>query len=185
MQHVTACAWLLFAITASEGAFQGWQQAALHSHPGQISNHLWSQWHLQVPHRVWLSYDNLLHAAAILHYCVPLSSYSVLAVTVYLLTGSINPVVSSEIVTLCAGVSNPGSSSNDPSICCRQETKECSWTSDGSASCSKAKARVSNCPTTISSGTGSTTLWYRVTFRSLTRSDYGTTCLAISKSLVL
>ena len=73
-----------------------------------------------------------------------------LAATVYLLAGGLTPAVSTEIETVCAGVSNPGSSSNDLSICCRQEAKDCSWTFDGSASCSKAKAHVSNCPTTIS-----------------------------------
>ena len=47
-----------------------------------------------------------------------------LAATVYLLAGGLTPAVSSEIETVCAGVSNPGSSSNDLSICCRQEAKD-------------------------------------------------------------
>ena len=75
----------------SQGALQGRQQAALHSHPGQIRNHLWSLWHLQVLHQVWFSHENIL--LLLLPYCitVPLSSAPMLAVTVFLLTGSFNP----------------------------------------------------------------------------------------------
>ena len=60
--------------TTSQGALQGRQQAALHSHPGQIPNHLWSQWHLQVLHQVWLSHENLL----LLPYCITVSHFQVI-----------------------------------------------------------------------------------------------------------